>query len=426
MTAFASLIVASTLVVSAAPVEVAAAEVTWATANSVATGDQDFPAIAANRTGQVAVVWEDDRSGTDPADNAHSEIYLRLFTNGTPVYEVKLSGGGTSGTAWRHLSPDVGLDDRGNAVVVWADDPDGNGVYNIPYRVVSPTGTVRASGQANASAAGTQILPKVAVDPDGTPNNAAATAFTVVWEDIQGTGPATVKAAGYTNMTTKAYEVSASQTTGEHHRPDVAVSASGEALVTWDEDADANGSYNIGLTRLARADGAVVLSRRTANSIGDGQQRTSAVAANFAGDFTISWVSDHTGSAGVWSRSFTAAGTARHAEVQTSTGAGAGGPTVGIDDRANAVVGWTVQGANPDVWLRGLNPDGTTGGGRLAAQALSQSTAGRQEQMAVTSSPWSEVGIAYTDDADGNLSDQILLGVGPTNAEWLTLRAPHR
>ena len=36
------------------------------------------------------------------------------------------------------------VDDKGNAVVVWADDPDGNGYYNIPYRVVNTAGTVTA------------------------------------------------------------------------------------------------------------------------------------------------------------------------------------------------------------------------------------------------------------------------------------------
>jgi hypothetical protein len=44
---------------------------------------------------------------------------------------IKLSAGGTSGTPWRHLSPDVGLDDAGNAVVVWDEDPDGNGVGDL-------------------------------------------------------------------------------------------------------------------------------------------------------------------------------------------------------------------------------------------------------------------------------------------------------
>lgn len=420
MTALSALLAASLLVPNAvpAPIAVTAAAVTWTTANSVATGDQDLPAIAANRAGHVAVVWEDDRDSTAPQDDIHSEVYLRLFRDGTPAYELKLSTGGTSGAAWRHISPDVGLDDRGNAVVVWAADGDGNGVYNIQYRVVSPTGAVLGSGQANASDAGQQIWPKVAVDPDGAPTNAAAVGFTVVWEDVQGTAPATVRAAGFTAATTKGYEVTASQTTGAHHRPDVAVSASGEALVVWDEDADANGSYNIGLTRLARSTGAVVLSRRTANAQSGGQQQRASVAATFAGDFAVGWESDHTGTRGVWARSFTAAGAARHGEVQVSTGTGAVAPGVGIDDEDNVVVGWTVSGADPDVWARGLNPDGTVDG-RLAAQALSQTTTGRQEQLAVAASPWGEVSLCYTDDNDGNAFDQVLLGLGATNSTWL-------
>ncbi|MFF0155785.1 hypothetical protein [Micromonospora sp. NPDC005203] len=419
MTALTTLLAAALLVgnLAPAPIAVTAEAITWTTANSVATGDQDLPGIATNRFGHVAVVWEDDRDSTAPEDDTHSEIYLRMFRDGTPAYELKLSAGGTSGAAWRHTSPDVGLDDRGNAVVVWATDGDGNGVYNIQYRVVSPTGTVLGSGQANASDAGQQIWPKVAVDPDGAPTTGAV-GFTVVWEDIQGTAPATVKAAGYTAATTKGYEVTASQTTGTHHRPDVAVSATGEALVVWDEDADANGSYNIGLTRLARSNGAVVLSRRTVNAQSGGQQQRPSVAANVVGDFTVGWESDHTGTRGVWARSFTAAGTARHDEVQVSTGAGAGAPGVGIDDQDNVVVGWTVSGTNPDVWARGLNPDGTSAG-RLAAQALSQTTTGRQEHLAIATSPWGEVSLCYTDDNDGNAFDQVLLGLGATNSTWL-------
>ncbi|MFF5084282.1 hypothetical protein ACFY36_45165 [Actinoplanes sp. NPDC000266] len=317
---------------------VLAAAVSFTTANSVATGDQDGPAIATN---------------------------------------------------------------RGNAVVVWADDPDGNGVFNIPYRVVSPAGTVLASGRANADAAGDQLVPNVAVDPDGTPSDASAVAFTVVWEDVQGTAYS-VKAAGYTGITTKAYEVTASPAGGVHHRPDVAVSAAGDATIVWESGED------IGLTRLAKANGAVLLTPRLANATTAGQQRRPAVAANFNGDLIVAWESG-----GVWARSFTPAAAGRHAEVQVSTTTGAAAPTVGLDDQAYAVVGWTVSGA--DGWLRGLNPDGSFTG-RLGAQTLTSTTTGRQDQFTVAVSPWGEVPVAYTDDNDGNLFDQILLGLGATNS----------
>jgi hypothetical protein len=416
VSSLASLIVVATLLMPGEPA-VAVEPSTWMAANSVATGDQDAPAVAANRLGDVAVVWEDDRDATNPGDDTHSEIYLRLFRNGVSSYEARLSAGGTSGASWKHVTPDVGLDDRGNAVVVWADDPDGNGFYNIPYRVVSPAGSVIGSGYANANAAGQQLAPKVSVDPDGAPGSTTAVAYTVVWEDIQGTAPATVKAAGFTGTATKAYEVTVNQAGGSHHRPDVAVSASGEATVAWDEDTDGNGFFNIGLTRLAKANGSVVLSPRSANTLGGGQQRHPAIAANVNGDFVVAWESDHTGTPGVWARSFSADGTGRHAEVPVSTGAGASAATAAIDDQSNAVVGWSVSGIDPAVWARGFNPDGTTAG-RLPAQSLSQVTTGRQEQLAIAASAWGELALAYTDDNDGNTFDQVILGLGGSNSDW--------
>jgi len=392
----------------------APAPMTWSTVNSDSTGDQDNASVSATRNGYTAVVWEDDRDTTNPEDPIHSDVWIRLYKEGTSLYEKKLSTGGTGN--WRHWQPDVALHENGTAVVVWAEDPDGNGFYNIPYRVVSTAGTVTASGYANTSSDGQQINPRVSVDPDGAPITGAV-AFTVVWEDIQGTAAATVKAAGFTGTTTKSYEVTVNAAGGAHHNPDVATSASGDAVVVWDEDTDNDGVYQIGLVKLAKANGAVALSRRSANSLGGGQQQRPAVAADFNGDFAVAWESDHTGTRGVWARSFTATGTAGSAEVEVSGGAGGGDPTVGIDDQRDAVVGWSVAGTDPAVWARGLNPDGTFAG-RLPVQSVSQVTPGRQEQLSLASSPFGALSMAYTDDNDGNTFDQVLLSLGAANSDW--------
>jgi hypothetical protein len=162
----------------------------------------------------------------------------------------------------------------------------------------------------------------------------------------------------------------------------------------------------------------VNLSRRTANSLGGGQQRNAAIAANYNGDFTVAWESDHTGTPGVWERSFTSTGTPRHTEVAVSAESGANRPSVGLDDQANLVVGWTTPANALDVWARGFNPDGTTDG-RIGAQAYSDLTAGRQEGIGVAVSPWGEVSVAYTDDNDGNTFDQVRLGLGAVNSTFL-------
>jgi hypothetical protein len=195
------------------------------------------------------------------------------------------------------------------------------------------------------------------------------------------------------------------------------VPASGDAVVVWDEDGDGDGADDVGLVRLAKADGAVNLARRTANATVTGRQGHSAVAANNHGDVVVAWESDHTGTPGVWTRSFTSTGTPRHADVAVASGTGVADPVVGVDDGAATVVGWSLGGADPDVWLRGLNPDGTTTG-RLAAQVLSRTATGRQDQLALAVSPWGEVPLAYTDDSDGNEFDQVLLGIGATNSDW--------
>jgi hypothetical protein len=159
------------------------------------------------------------------------------------------------------------------------------------------------------------------------------------------------------------------------------------------------------------------MTRRSANTISDGQQEHPSIAANANGDFVVAWESDHTGTAGVWARSFAADGTGRSAEVAVSSGTGAGSPTAGIDDQGDAIVGWSVAGTDPAVWARGLNPDGSVTG-RLPAQSLSQVTTGRQEQLVAAESAWGQVCVAYTDDNDGNGFDQVVLGLGATNSDW--------
>jgi hypothetical protein len=101
--------------------------------------------------------------------------------------------------------------------------------------------------------------------------------------------------------------------------------------------------------------------------------------------------------------------------VEVTDAAGAAGPMVGIDDQANAVIGWTAQAA--DVWGRGVNPDGTPEG-RLPAQTYSGTTTGRQDQLSLAVSPWGEIVVSYTDDNDGNLYDQVLLALGGSNSTW--------
>jgi hypothetical protein len=389
------------------------------TVNSTATGDQDASAIATNRNGYLAVAWEDDRDSTAPDDPIHSEVFLRLFKDGVSQYEMKLSGGGSGN--WRHAQPDVALDDAGNAAVAWAIDGDGNGYFDISIAVVRPSGTVVGTARANASSTGQQIEPAVAIDPD-------TGGFAVAWEDIQSGAPATVRVAGFTSLTSKTYETQVNGATaaaGGNHRPDVAVSGAGNATVVWDEDGDGNGSFNVGL-RVLTSTGSTKLAQSIANADVAGQQRHPSVATNLNGDAVVAWEDDRTGAPRLYARMFSPAGAAQTADIPVAPDAAGAGdpigaqsmPQAGIDDQRNVVVAWTEAGySGPDVWVRGLNPDGTTAG-RLPAVRLNMNTVDRQEEAALAVSAWDEVHLAYTDDADGNGFDQVQLRTGFANAIW--------
>ncbi|EWC63171.1 RTX toxin and related Ca2+-binding protein [Actinokineospora spheciospongiae] len=392
----AALLTAALTTHTAAAAGTTPADITWATANSVSTGNQHNAAVSAVRNGWTAVAWEDDRDG---GDALHSEVFLRLFKDGVSRYETKLSAGGTGN--WTHLQPDVALHDDGSAVVVWATDGDGNGYYNIAVRAVRTDGTVSGSATANASSDGQQLDPAVAADPDSA-------GFAVVWEDEQTATAPTVRVAGFASVTSKTYEAQVHAAGGTHQRPDVAVGAAGNAVVVWDEDGDANGSFNVGLKVLTPA-GGVKRAQGVANATTAGQQRHPSVAANFAGDFAVAWETDHTGTAATAVRSFTAAGAAGAETVL----AGAD-PQVGIDDQRGVAVAWST---GQDVFAQGLNADGTATG-RLPRLAAVKTATGRQEHPALGVDAWGQLTVAYTDDNDGNGADQVYLGTGLLNSTW--------
>jgi hypothetical protein len=377
------------------------ADITWTAANSVATGDQDNSAVASVGTGYTAVVWEDDRDATVPTDPLHSDVFVRLYRDGVSLFEKKLSAGGTGN--WTHIQPDVALHEDGTSVVTWAEDPDGNGVFQIAVRTLNTAGTVTGSATANATSAGQQTKPSVAADPDGP-------GFAVAFEDDQATTAPTVRLSGFASITSKTYEVQVNNAGGTNQRPDVAMGAAQNAIVVWDEDTDANGSFNIG-RKIVTPAGGVKLAQGVVNVTTAGQQVHPSVAANFNGDFAVAWETDHTGAAQIGVRSFTYTGAAASAADTVVPGVD---PQVGIDDQRSVVVNWTEAS---DVYAQGLNPDGSITG-RLPRLRVHTTIALRQDEPAMSVDGFGLITLAYTDDNDGNAFDQVYLGTGLINSTW--------
>ncbi len=389
----------ATLGLATAPLATADGTLTWARANTTTTGDQDNSSVAVSRTGYTAVVWEDDRDTTAPNDTVHTEVFIRLYRDGAPVFEKKVSTGGTGN--WRHVQPDVAVRDNGATVVTWSDDQDGNGYYQIRVHTYDAAGTQTGTATANGTAAGQQTNSEVAVDPDGA-------AFAVVFEDEQTDAAPTIRLSGFASITSKTYEVRAHAAGGTNRHPDVAMGAAGNAIVVWDEDLDGNGYYNVGLASFTPT-GTVKIAKRVANAATGGQQQNATVAANFNGDFVVGWETDHQGADQIGVRSFTATGAAP-AEVFLP----GNDPQVGLDDQRYAVAYWTL---GDDVYLQGLNPDGTAIGRQPQIRA-NPATTGRQNQPALAVDPYGRITLTHSDDTDGDDFDEVNIGTGLTNSTW--------
>lgn len=124
------------------------------------------------------------------------------------------------------LAPDIAVDRQGNAVLVWYGETAGQAVPDVEVyaRRYGPDGApLGPAFHVNATAAGNQRRPAVAVDPTG--------AFVVVWD----TNTSTVWARRFAPdgaPLTGDIRVSP-QDSLPHRDPDVAVAADGTFLVAW-------------------------------------------------------------------------------------------------------------------------------------------------------------------------------------------------
>lgn len=266
--------------------------------NTVAAGQQRNPSIAANAQGRFIVVWEDSANAGNTYD-----IMMRGFDATAKGWVSQRPVHASTG---RQQRPNVAINNRGDFVVVWEDDADGNGQYQIRVRGFDTDGNERFSQRTvNAVATGQQLRPAVAMREDGS--------FVVVWEDDGGDGVYQIKARGFTATGDTVGPKAFSQRTvnsvarGQQRRPAIALDAAGNFVVAF-QDSGEDDVYQIRV-RGFRSDGSESFPQRTVNSSAVGQQREPSIAAHGDGRFVITW--EDSGDDDVYqikARAFTAAG----------------------------------------------------------------------------------------------------------------------
>jgi hypothetical protein len=300
--------------------------------NTVAAGQQQHPDVAIDDSGRFVVVWEDDQDG-----NGSYQIMARGFNaNGSERWTERtvntVSGG-------QQTKPAVACDANGNFVVAWEDDQDGNGFYQILARGFTAAGAQRiAPFTVNSVSAGQQFNPAIAMDLDGD--------FVVAWEDDQDDNASfQICHRGFTATGGNRFAQAAinTNTAGQHTKPSIGMANNGNFVVAWEDDQDDNGSYQI-YARGFTITGSQRFAVLTVNSVAAGQQYAPSVAMRSDGAFAVVWQDDQDGNGSyqIFARDFTAAGAQNRADftVNSDSSGQQRWPVSGMDDQGRFVVAW--------------------------------------------------------------------------------------
>ena len=126
-----------------------------------ATARQAFPDVATDGAGHFTVVWVDWRNGNYPSN---PDIYARKYdTTMTPVDVEALVNADGSLRAQRE--PTIAADRRGNVAIIWSDSTGTAHLYDITGQMIDVDGVIReVNFTANADADSSQLHADVALD----------------------------------------------------------------------------------------------------------------------------------------------------------------------------------------------------------------------------------------------------------------------
>ncbi|MBI2570625.1 MAG: neprosin family prolyl endopeptidase [Candidatus Schekmanbacteria bacterium] len=309
----------------------------------------------------------------------------------------------------QQLRPRVASNDSGNVVVVWEDDSNENGVYQIHARGLDLHGFEAFSDiTINSVSSGQQRNPAVAIDKSGN--------FVVAWEDDKNdNGYYEIMARGFfADGTEKFGQMTVNRvSSGQQRKPTIAMNDSGSFVVAWEDDQNENGYYEI-MARGFYASGSQRFGQMTVNSVDDGQQLKPAMAIDDSGNFVVAWEDDQdeNGYYQVMARGFSASGSQRFGQM-TVNSVDAGQqlkPAIAMDDSGNFVVAWEDdQNKNSvyQVMARGFLSSGSQA---FADKTINVCSDGQQYEPSVSiSGNHRNFLVAWEDDKDGNGYYQILL-----------------
>lgn len=249
--------------------------------NSVTTGKQVRPSVVMTSDSTFVVIWEDDSN-----DDSIPEIMLAGYgNNGSKRFNDMPVNAQSCGA---QQNPDMAVSSDNSLVIVWESDDGNDGLFQIKAVVLNDTGSVKLPEMTvNANSSGHHQNPSIDVNSAGD--------FVIVWEDdSDDNGNYEIHAAGFNDQGAKLFgdvKINA-VTAGQQLRPSVNLAETGDFVVAFQDDNDGNGYYQIYAVEF-NADG----SRRergvfTVNENAGGQQFMPVIALHNIDNYVILWEDD--------------------------------------------------------------------------------------------------------------------------------------
>lgn len=276
-------------------------------------------------------------------------------------------------------SPAIAMDSAGNYMVVWEAngvDGSGYGVYGQRYLA----GGIASGSEflINTTTSMDQRLPDVGMDQTGR--------SVVVWmdeaEDGSGWGIYAQRydAAGATSGS----EFRVNTTTSNHQKfPSIAMTTSGEYIISWVESATDGSSFQIKAKRYDLTMGTLSgeVDVDTASSDFVGYPR---VAIDESGNFAVAWQEENIDGAGlavsacILDNNLTPTITVNPFQVNTTTTGNQYDPAIAMDADGNMVIAWISYGQDGDaegIYAQKIHANGSFSGSEFA---INQTTTGPQ------------------------------------------------
>jgi hypothetical protein len=320
--------------------------------NSYTTGDQAFPVVASDGLGSFLVAWQSN--GSDGTDTNFNSIQARHYdAAGVPSglqFQVN------DYTTGQQQYPAVAADGQGNFVVVWqsfgSSGTDTSG-WSIQARIVDAGGApLGGQFQVNTYGAGSQIAPAVAIDGQGS----FVVAWESLGSSGTDTSGYSIQAQRYDAAGAPLggqFQVN-TYTTNAQRLPAPAADGQGRFAIAW-QSFGSSGSDTSPTSIQARnfdADGAPAGEEFQVNAYTNNSQLVPAAAADGPGSFVFAWHSQ--GSSGtdtsgdsIQARRFDADGAPRGGDFQVNgfTTNNQRFAAVAVDGRGDFVVAWESIGS---------------------------------------------------------------------------------